>query len=66
MITREKNGQLVPERAVYRAVLALDQQPEDFQPRVWRGRLTIHSDWQSPAGRYLRQAAMVLVREVSF
>ncbi len=66
VVTREKNGQLVPERAVYRVALEVQDMPVGLQSVAWRGRLTLHADWSSPAARYVRQALAVLVREVGF
>ncbi len=66
VVTREKNGQLVPERAVYRVALEVQDMPVGLQSVAWRGRLTLHADWSSPAARYVRQAMAVLVREVGF
>ena len=66
VVTREKNGVLVPERAVYRVTLELQKMPEDMQDLSWRGKLVIHADWGSPLGRYLRQIMTVLVRETGF
>lgn len=69
LLTREKNGQLVPERAIYRVTLLV----ESNSPALavvgglsWRGKLTIHSNWEAPAWPYLRQAVAVLVREIGF
>ncbi len=66
IVTREKNGQLVPERAVYRVALDVLDMPPDMQQVAWRGRVTLHADWSSPAARYLRQALTVFVREAGF
>ena len=66
VLTREKNGQLVPERAVYRVAFDVKDMPEDMQSLAWRGHITIHADWQSPASRYVRQAIAVMVREFGF
>ena len=66
VLTREKNGQLVPERAVYRVALDVQGLPSDMQGLSWRGQLVLHADWQSPASRYLRQVLAVLVRETGF
>jgi putative peptide zinc metalloprotease protein len=66
VLTREKNGQHVPERAVYRVALDVQHMPQEWQSLAWRGQLTIHADWQSPASRYTRQALAVLVREAGF
>ena len=66
VITREKNGVLMPERAVYRVTLELQNMPEDMQDLSWRGNLMIHADLASPIARYLRQIMVVLVRETGF
>ena len=66
VVTREKNGQLVPERAVYRVAFDVQQMPESMQSLAWRGHINIHADWASPAGRYVRQVLAVLVREAGF
>ncbi|MEN9888482.1 MAG: hypothetical protein RL559_519 [Pseudomonadota bacterium] len=66
VLTREKAGQLVPERAVYRVALDVQDMPADLASLAWRGQLVLHADWQSPASRYVRQALAVLVREAGF
>jgi len=66
ILTREKNGVLVPERAVYRVALDASDVPEDLQLQSWRGQLVVHAQWSSPAGRYVRQVVSVLVREFGF
>ena len=69
LLTREKNGQLMPERAVYRVTLLVDPDSTALAAlasQSWRGKLTIHSRWEAPAWPYLRQAVAVLVREVGF
>lgn len=69
VLTREKEGQLIPERAVYRVMLALEPAArplEGLAGQSWRGKLTIHARWEAPAQRYLRQAAAVLLREFGF
>jgi putative peptide zinc metalloprotease protein len=66
ILTREKNGQLVPERAIYRVAFEVEELPLVYQQLSWRGQLVIHSDWASPAGKYLRQLLVVLIRELGF
>ncbi len=66
VLTREKGGQLVPERAIYRVALDVQEMPESLQDIAWRGRVSIEADWQSPLAQYLRQVAAVLVREFGF
>ncbi len=63
VLTRERQGQRVPEHAVYRVVLRVDSPPGDLAGRAWRGRVTIRAAGEPLAGRYLRQALTVLVRE---
>ena len=67
LLTREKSGQLVPERAVYR--VAFEVPPgamTGWDQMAWRGQVTVHARWEAPAWRYLRQAAAVLIRELGF
>ena len=68
VLVREKAGQLIPERAVYRVTLSIDQPDElrSLAPQSWRGQLTLHVAAHAPAWRYLRQATAVLVREFDF
>ena len=69
ILTREKGGQLVPERAIYHVTLALDPSTQalaELAHQSWRGKLTLHARWEAPAWPYLRQALAVLVREVGF
>ena len=67
VLTREKGGQLLPERAVYRVAL----EPKDgatlaANVLTERGHVVIHAGWEAPAWRYVRQAVAVLLREWSF
>jgi putative peptide zinc metalloprotease protein len=68
VLVREKSGQLVPERAIYRVVLKVDDpgQARALAPYAWRGTVSVSVTSQAPAFRYLRQAAAVLVREFDF
>jgi putative peptide zinc metalloprotease protein len=68
VLVREQGGQLVPERAVFRVVLAPEGAalPAALASHVWRGKVTIHAQAEAPAQRYLRQAGAVLVREFGF
>jgi putative peptide zinc metalloprotease protein len=66
VLTREKNGQMVPERAYYRVVMDVKNLPPDMEHLSWRGSVTIHAQWESPAARYIRQLITVLVREFGF
>lgn len=66
IMTREKEGQLLPERSIYRVTLDVHDLPEQLRPHTWRGQLTVHADWSSPIARYARQVMVVLVREFGF
>ena len=68
VLAREKNGQIVPERAVYRVTLRVngEQAPEMLARHSWRGHITIHARAEAPGWRTLRQAGAVLVREFGF
>jgi putative peptide zinc metalloprotease protein len=66
VVTRAQGQQLVPERAIYRVTLTPEAMPQALTDRSWRGQLTVHAEGQTLAGRYLRQAAAVLVRELGF
>ena len=67
VLAREKAGQLVPERAIYRVAFEVPADALEGWDRLsWRGQVTIHASWEAPATRYLRQAAAVLIRELGF
>ena len=66
ILTREKNGQLVPERAIYRVSFEVNELPSSYEELAWRGQLVIHADWSSPATKYFRQILTVLIRELGF
>jgi putative peptide zinc metalloprotease protein len=69
LMAREKNAQLVPERAVYRVTLVLAEGqtlPEALNRKTLRGTVTVHARAEAPGLRYVRQASAVLVREFGF
>ena len=73
VLTREKAGQLVPERAVYRVLLEVAADDADagaalaaLSAHSWRGRVTIHTRGEAPAGHYARQAIAALLGESGF
>ena len=67
VLTREKAGQSIPERAIYRVTLTLDpHNPQPLLAQSTRGQLTIHARWSAPGWRYLRQSISVLMRELDF
>ncbi len=66
ILTREKNGQLTPERSVYRVIFNVEQIPEDMMFQSWRGQVVVHANWQIPIQKYIRHAASVFFREAGF
>jgi putative peptide zinc metalloprotease protein len=66
ILTRPKNGQLIPESAIYRVTLLPDFVPVELAHQSWRGRLVLHARWEAPASRYVRQGVTVLIRELGF
>ncbi|HEX7968850.1 MAG TPA: site-2 protease family protein [Stellaceae bacterium] len=61
-VRETRQGELVPERAVYRIVLE-PEHATDAPPRVLRGRLVIKGSTESLAARAWRSVLAVLVRE---
>jgi putative peptide zinc metalloprotease protein len=66
VLTREKGGQFIPERSVYRVALEVRSHLDELVDRSWRGQVVIRASWEAPAWRYLRSALSVLMREVGF
>ena len=66
VLTREKQNVHYAERAIYRVVLETSHPPSTLAERSWRGKLTIHAQWEPPLWRYVRQALAVLLRESGF
>jgi putative peptide zinc metalloprotease protein len=66
VLTRDRNGQHVPERSVFRVVLAVTGDPESLSGRSWRGQVVIRGRWEAPGLRFLRAAAGLLWRESGF
>ena len=66
ILTREKNGQLTPERSVYRVIFNVEKIPEDMIFQTWRGQVVVHANWQIPIEKYIRHAASVFFREAGF
>lgn len=66
VLTRDKDGQLVPERAVYRVVLQAEGDPGRLSGHDWRGTVVIHGRWEAPAWQYVRSVAALLWREAGF
>lgn len=67
VLTREKHGKLIPERAVYRVTLHSDQPPpEKAREQSWRGHVVINGAWQSPVQGFVRFALVLVWRETGF
>lgn len=66
ILTREKNGQLTPERSVYRFTFNVDQIPSNMKSQSWRGHIVIQANWQIPIKKYIRHAMSVFFREAGF
>ena len=67
VLTREKHGKLIPERAVYRVSLHSDQRPPaSAQQQSWRGHVVINGAWQSPLQGFVRSALVLVWRETGF
>ncbi|MES2818282.1 MAG: HlyD family efflux transporter periplasmic adaptor subunit [Pseudomonadota bacterium] len=63
ILTRERQGQLIPEQAMYRVTLAVESPLGSLDGQSWRGKVVVHGTWEAPAWRYLRNAAAVLLSE---
>ncbi|MDK9725003.1 MAG: HlyD family efflux transporter periplasmic adaptor subunit [Sterolibacteriaceae bacterium MAG5] len=66
IVTREKFGQLVPERAIYRVTLKGDDEPGGRSPQSWRGTVVIDGQWEAPGLTFLRAALVLVWREFGF
>jgi putative peptide zinc metalloprotease protein len=66
VLTRDKDGQLVPERAVYRVVLQAESDPGSLAGHDWRGNVVIHGRWEAPVMEYVRAVLAVVWREAGF
>jgi putative peptide zinc metalloprotease protein len=66
VLTREKDHQLVPERAVYRVTLETQSDPGSLNGHSWRGHVVIRGSWEAPGLSFLRSALTLLRREAGF
>jgi len=66
IMTREKQGQLVPERAVYRVTLSVEDNVGELAQQSWRGRVVIQGRWEAPGLAFLRSALVLVWRELGF
>ncbi len=64
--SREKQGQLLPETAVYRVLLEPSDDPAAMRGHSWRGTVVIRAAWEAPGLRFVRSALTVLWREAGF
>ncbi|MDR3371733.1 HlyD family efflux transporter periplasmic adaptor subunit [Rhodoferax sp.] len=66
IMTREKHGQLVPDRAVYRVTLSVESDVGSLAQQSWRGHVVIHGSWEAPGLKFLRAAMVLVWRELGF
>jgi putative peptide zinc metalloprotease protein len=66
IVTREKHGQLVPERAIYRVLLVGNKEGIDTNLQSWRGQVVIDGQWEAPALSFMRSALTLIWREFGF
>lgn len=66
IMTRERLGQLVPERAVYRVTLNSSDDIGILARQSWRGQVVIHGQWEAPGVIFLRSALVLVWRELGF
>jgi putative peptide zinc metalloprotease protein len=66
IVTREKHGQLVPERAMYRVNLSGDNDLGSLAQQSWRGHVVIDGNWEAPGLTFLRAALVLVWRELGF
>jgi putative peptide zinc metalloprotease protein len=66
VVTRDKDGHLVPEHAVYRVTMACDAAEGSLESHSWRGHAVISGRWEAPGLMYLRTALALLWREAGF
>ena len=66
VLTREKSGQHIPERATFRVLLTVTENPVSLAGASWRGKVVIHGDWEAPGLRFLRSGLALLWREAGF
>lgn len=66
VVTRDRQGQMVPERAMYRVTLRGDDAAGRYEPHSWRGQVVISGSWEAPGLRFLRSALVLVWREFGF
>lgn len=63
---RETRSGLVPEQAIYRLSLDMEQAYTPQQPRQLRGRVVIYGKPEAYLSEFIRSVAAVLLREAGF
>lgn len=65
LVSREKQGMLFPERAVYRVALKVVSDTPPLLTSL-RGQVVIAGNWEAPGLRFLKSALTVFWREMGF
>ncbi|WP_151632460.1 HlyD family efflux transporter periplasmic adaptor subunit [Noviherbaspirillum aerium] len=63
---REKQGQWIPEHAVYHVTLAVREGTGTLAGQSWRGKVVIAGDWEAPGMQFVQSFAALLWREMGF
>jgi len=66
VMSREQDGQHIPESAVFRVVLDVEGVDAQLAKHALRGRAVIEGDWVSPAQVVLNRALALIRREAGF
>jgi len=66
VLTRNKQNQLIPERATYKVLLQIDSPLGSLTQQSWRGTVVIRGSWQAPLVRFWQSAMAVFWRELGF
>lgn len=60
---QNRKGQLIPNQAIYRIVLEVNNEAKPYVSHAMRGKIIIQGEGKSLIGDYLRSALAVLIRE---
>lgn len=66
VLTRNKQYQLIPERATYKVLLRIESPLGSLAKQSWRGTVVVRGRWQAPLVRFWRSAMAVFWRELGF
>lgn len=66
VLTREQQGQFVPEQAVYRVTLVTGDNAGALAGHSWRGTVVIRGAWEAPGLAFARAAVSLFWREAGF